>query len=85
MQLNELNTTKEKNKKNSGTGTHFTYNNYLGPKHFMITSEIIECRIRSGFAIMYAVSGVCVIADRLRCRTTTVRTMRLTGARRRRR
>jgi len=23
---------------------------YLGPKHFTITSNIIECRIKSGFA-----------------------------------
>jgi len=26
---------------------------YLGPKHFMITSKMIECRIKSGSAIMY--------------------------------
>jgi len=50
VQPNKPNTTKE-NKK-TVQQPHF-HTQHLGPKHFTITSEMTEFRIKSGFAIMY--------------------------------
>ena len=51
IQLNKLNTTKQKKEKNGQV--HIYHIQYLSLKHFIIASQTIERRTESGFAIMY--------------------------------
>ena len=43
----------KENKANSKSGICIFHIQYLGHKHFTITSKVTECRIKSGFLIMH--------------------------------